>query len=644
MKLRHILIFILFFYLWLSGSDTFNFHLDHGGAGDYISYNHLTNAFLAGKLRLLEEPDPRLLALKNPYDPSSRGGVGWHDATLYKGKYYLYFGATPAVLLYLPFKFFTGNTMTDRLASVIFMYGAFLFACAILIFLHKQYFPEIKKWKLYMSIAVVGVANCAPFIIREDNGIYNVAIACGVFFLTGAIYFFIKAIHKKESNLLLLFSGSLFLGLGSGARAQILLFGILLLFVLYKIRKDNFNKVNVNKSKELIALFLPYFVCLCVLALYNYLRFGNITEFGFRYQTGLYDFAKVKSLDINNIFIAPFFYLFNIPAFDSLFPYVHIDGPIINYPFLVAFPYYYGREPVVGIFTTIPFLFLPVIYFICQKYYFNQNTSNIKLPSFELFIILFTGIINLLLISMAPGSCMRYIAEFATHLILASCILWFYFDSRYFKEIKDNHILNKISVTLAGLSILFWTGLGIDEIRIRNKNRSDFVALSSFFKPITKILIEQFPSWEAIKLNVISIPITLQSYSPEPSENLQRATDGLLQTNWVVSGNRSAIIEAIPKEKSIIKSIWLLSRHTSLYEAWENLNVKCYLDGNLVKEESFSFPEASKKRIQHAKLDSVKTDRIELGFSKPVVINIEGKPVDPNSVNPGYTEILFEGE
>ena len=65
-------------------------------------YNLLADAFRAGQTSLLVTPSPELLALPNPYDPAQNAALRLHDATLYRGRYYLYFGPTPALVLFLP--------------------------------------------------------------------------------------------------------------------------------------------------------------------------------------------------------------------------------------------------------------------------------------------------------------------------------------------------------------------------------------------------------------------------------------------------------------------------------------------------------------------------------------------------------------
>ena len=63
-------------------------------------YDSLASSFSQRHLYLEINPDPALLALPNPYDPNARTGIDYpQDVSLYKGKFYLYFGPTPALIL-----------------------------------------------------------------------------------------------------------------------------------------------------------------------------------------------------------------------------------------------------------------------------------------------------------------------------------------------------------------------------------------------------------------------------------------------------------------------------------------------------------------------------------------------------------------
>src|SRR5215471_15087803 len=79
---------ILWFYLWTASSGL-PFAVGRPQEG---FYNLLTRALLRGQLHLPVEPRPEMFELQEPYDPGKNAPYRFHDASLYRGKYYLYFG------------------------------------------------------------------------------------------------------------------------------------------------------------------------------------------------------------------------------------------------------------------------------------------------------------------------------------------------------------------------------------------------------------------------------------------------------------------------------------------------------------------------------------------------------------------------
>jgi hypothetical protein len=65
-------------------------------------YNYLGRALARGQTYLPIEPRPELLALPTPWDPTANVQYGMHDMALFRGRYYLYHGAGPALLLFAP--------------------------------------------------------------------------------------------------------------------------------------------------------------------------------------------------------------------------------------------------------------------------------------------------------------------------------------------------------------------------------------------------------------------------------------------------------------------------------------------------------------------------------------------------------------
>ena len=78
-------------------------------------YNLLVQGFSAGQLNLKIAVPPELAQMADPYDPANTNHTAtvW-DMSYYKGKLYIYYGVTPAVVLYWPYTALTGRYLPDR--------------------------------------------------------------------------------------------------------------------------------------------------------------------------------------------------------------------------------------------------------------------------------------------------------------------------------------------------------------------------------------------------------------------------------------------------------------------------------------------------------------------------------------------------
>lgn len=76
-------------------------------------YELMAQSVLDGNLYLeFDDIDPGLAELDNPYDPQIREdtGVSVHwDSAYYNGKYYMYFGIVPVLLVFAPYLAITGG-------------------------------------------------------------------------------------------------------------------------------------------------------------------------------------------------------------------------------------------------------------------------------------------------------------------------------------------------------------------------------------------------------------------------------------------------------------------------------------------------------------------------------------------------------
>jgi len=115
------------YYLWSvrAAGNRFYWGYDLGGY-----YNYLGRAFAHGRLHLPIEPSRELLALPNPWDPRVPDSYKMQDMALFNGRYYLYHGAGPAVILFTPWRLLTGHDLPENFALFLLCFGGFLFSCA----------------------------------------------------------------------------------------------------------------------------------------------------------------------------------------------------------------------------------------------------------------------------------------------------------------------------------------------------------------------------------------------------------------------------------------------------------------------------------------------------------------------------------
>src|SRR5579871_4598371 len=95
-------------------------------------YDLLARGFANGHLYTAVDPVPELLALSDPYDPIANAPYRVHDMSLYRGRYYLYFGPVPALTLFLPWGLITGKPLGDGRAALICVIAGYVFSLLLL--------------------------------------------------------------------------------------------------------------------------------------------------------------------------------------------------------------------------------------------------------------------------------------------------------------------------------------------------------------------------------------------------------------------------------------------------------------------------------------------------------------------------------
>src|SRR5882757_5023483 len=170
-------------YLWQLRAAGYRFDWSHDQSG---YYNYLGRAFAHGRLALPIEPAPELLALPNPWDPAANEPYRMHDMALFRGRYYLYHGAGPAVMLFAPWRLITGHDLPERFALFLFCFGGFAFSCGSLLRWLALAGVKTSPPLLALMLLALGVCQSVPYLLSRV-WVYEVAIGAGYFCISGAM-------------------------------------------------------------------------------------------------------------------------------------------------------------------------------------------------------------------------------------------------------------------------------------------------------------------------------------------------------------------------------------------------------------------------------------------------------------------------
>ena len=344
---------VIAFYFWtVQGDEPIEFS---GQKNDY--YNLLTHSFLEGHLYLDVPIAPALLKLVDPYDPAQHRGLGMHDASYYQGHYYLYWGVTPAVLLFLPYHLLTGGAdFPGSLASPVFCSVGIIAVAALLVDIRRRFFPRAGFWVLLGGLLAAALGSQTLATMRRP-GFWETPIAAGYGCAMMALWCAYQAMHRERPARWLMLAGLCY-GLAVGARPVYAPAGIALalplLALAWRYRMDGRWRVWPHKNwwLQLGAFLIPVALCAAGLALYNYERFGNPLEFGQRYQLAGVDQTKAKQFSLDYVPFNWNVYFLEPAHWSRYFPFVKFaSGP-------QAPPGYYGTEFVYGALSNLPAIWL----------------------------------------------------------------------------------------------------------------------------------------------------------------------------------------------------------------------------------------------------------------------------------------------
>ncbi len=462
-------IFVFYYWLGTDGREAFNQACSDGW------YNLLVDGLLKGQVNFPVEVNPNLLTLSDPYDPAQNGPYRLHDMAYYKGKFYLYYGVSPALILFLPFRILFGAPLPENTAIMIFLFGGLIFSYLTISSVSKKYF-NIPNWMLYFSIPVMALASVAPFMLKRTM-MYEVSSSGGYFFILGAVYFLIQAIQNSKNCNKLCFLGSLFLGLAVGSRPHFIFSSVILAFVWLKLNKKNFK-----------TLFLPFLAYIGILLIYNYLRFESPLEFGWKLILAGHYVQNYKFLNLENAIPGIYLYLFKDLYINETLPFFHLTGDI---PLNIKTPLNYFHIGMTGLLRGVPFVLIMLVFPIIDKLFDKNNADlKIKFPINEFLISIIPATLTLTFLILGPQVEFRYLGDFTHLFLICSFFVWYYFQTiASDKNVKL--VYKSISVILGTVSILvglaFSTEPYIEKLRQNDFNK--YQKIESSLKPFVSPFI-----------------------------------------------------------------------------------------------------------------------------------------------------------
>ena len=209
----------------------------------------------------------------------------WLELAVYNGKYYLSFPPLPSVVM-LPFVLLFGEKTPSNLVSA--LYGIFTAMIAYKI-LKKAGMK--RGGAVFFAIAYVWGSNM--LWLSTSGGVWFLAQGLNMLLLTACVYFAQQKMRVAAYAMA---------ALAVGCRPFSVCMFLPLMAYFYMV--DKYRPRADRIRGQIRPLIIPAFIALCYM-LYNYVRFGNVLEFGHNY---LPEFTESEKGQFSLSYILPNLY------------------------------------------------------------------------------------------------------------------------------------------------------------------------------------------------------------------------------------------------------------------------------------------------------------------------------------------------
>jgi hypothetical protein len=379
-------------------------------------YNkYLVDALIAGRTNLEAGNPEKMLKAERPYDVRwleenkyERDFDWMSDWVYYKGKFYCYFGAVPALLLYVPYNLITGNYLSNHGGIFIFAVVSIILLALLWRFFVKKYMPDARFMFFLLSFFTIFFAS-GWFCPLRFTRFYSIVSSAGFMFVIAGILLLFESVEREKPDLSKLFFAGACFALAVGCRPNLLLASLIVPVILWRYK--------IWKQLPLIAI--PYIAVAIPMCIYNYTRFGSILDFGFHYNmtnlnTAVHGLLNPigKMMNIIGAFVS---YLFVVNKYSPFFPYVEsVSGSNFFWP-IIKF-----HDRGCGMIN------FPIV--LCLFLFFKSIVAKQERPKTFYISAAFLVIAAALMVtdSYLVGFSGRYTIDFAVFIILPSLFCAYY--------------------------------------------------------------------------------------------------------------------------------------------------------------------------------------------------------------------------
>ena len=422
-----------------------------GQVVDSNQYNHLANAFIAGRVSIDLPVAETLRQLENPYDRNNRVYVMrearehyYMDYAYYKGQYYSYFGPLPALLLFVPFKLLTGHDLQTNTAVTILALTASLGIGYLMAQLYQRFFRH-KSVGLYCLATFSTILCCGSLNLSFYPVLYSVPILSALSLASLGLGNWISATNDDGSlsrNRLLL--GGVLVALTLPCRPAFILCSLIAfpIFAHQITVERRFFSFSKDALLNTALVILPFIIVAIPCMVYNQARFGSPFDFGATYNLTGTDMTR-RGFVLARIPGCLFQYLFQPLNMSISFPFISKVSMATDYQGLWFFEPFFG-----GFFS-----FAPVCYAL---FLIPSSTRRLREDGTAGLIttLLLVSLCVLVLDSQVASITPRYFGDFGWLILMATwLVIWTIVSTRDSHDENSSLLLALFLVTLIGMAL-----------------------------------------------------------------------------------------------------------------------------------------------------------------------------------------------